>query len=217
MLEKILNDLRATKTELIAVSKTKPAEQIEKLYQKGQRHFGENYVQEIIEKARILPQDIHWHFIGHLQSNKVKSIVPFVHLIHTLDSLSLLSEIDKQGKKNTRRINCLLQFKINDEETKFGLEEADLESFLGSVTFQNTTHVNIIGVMGMSTFTDDKMQVRREFQHLKSIFENLKKTYFKDKTDFSEISMGMSDDYLIAIEEGSTMVRIGSLLFGKRE
>jgi pyridoxal phosphate enzyme (YggS family) len=140
-----------------------------------------------------------------------------VHLIHTVDSLSLLSEIDKQARKNNRVINCLLQFKINDEETKFGLDELDLESFLGSDTFQNATNVNIIGVMGMSTFTDDKVQVRREFQHLKSIFENLKKTYFRAKTDFREISMGMSDDYLIAIEEGSTMVRIGSLLFGKRD
>ena len=216
MLEKLLQELQSTKTRLIAVSKTKSADAITQLYNSGQRDFGENYVQEIVAKASCLPADIRWHFIGHLQSNKVKAIAPFVHLIHTLDSLSLLAEIEKQAKKNNRVVNCLLQFKINEEESKFGLQESDIASFFNSDTYQLCSHVRIIGVMGMSTFTDDKSKISAEFRKLKSIFDLLKSKYFYSNSDFSEISMGMSDDYKIAIQEGATMVRIGSLLFGKR-
>jgi PLP dependent protein len=216
MLEKIRKDLQATDAQLVAVSKFKPKEAIEALYAQGQRHFGENYVQEIVEKQPQLPEDICWHFIGHLQSNKVKYIAPFVHLIHTLDGVSLLKEINKQALKNERVIDCLLQFKINDEGTKFGLDESEIEAFFASSEYQNATNVRIVGVMGMTTFTDDKSQVRRELQHLKRIFDNLKLTQYADNHDFKTISMGMSDDYIMALEEGSTMVRIGSLLFGAR-
>ncbi len=216
MLEKIKKDLEAFDAQLVAVSKFKPKEAVEQLYAQGQRHFGENYVQEIVEKQPQLPEDISWHFIGHLQSNKVKYIAPFVHLIHTLDGVSLLKEINKQALKNERIIDCLLQFKINDEATKFGLDENEIEAFFASSEYQNATNIRIVGVMGMTTFTDDKIQVRRELQHLKRIFDNLKSTYCIDNQDFKVISMGMSDDYLMALEEGSTMVRIGSLLFGKR-
>ena len=202
--------------QLVAVSKFKPKEAIEQLYAQGQRLFGENYVQEIVEKQAQLPEDISWHFIGHLQSNKVKYIAPFVSMIHTLDGVSLLKEINKQALKNERVIDCLLQFKINDEATKFGLEESEIEAFVASSEYQNATNIRIVGVMGMTTFTDDKIQVRRELQHLKHIFDNLKSTYFIDNQDFKTISMGMSDDYVMALEEGSTMVRIGSLLFGAR-
>ncbi len=216
MLEKIRKDLDRFDAQLVAVSKTKPASAIEELYALGQRHFGENYVQEIVEKQPALPADIFWHFIGHLQSNKVKYIAPFVHLIHTLDSLTLLKEINKQAARNQRVIDCLLQFKINDELTKFGFEENEIKDFLVSDEFQTATNIRIVGVMGMATFTDDKAQVRREFQQLKRIFDALKKDYFSESDAFQHISMGMSDDYLMALEEGSTMVRIGSLLFGKR-
>lgn len=216
MLEKLRTELQATSTRLIAVSKTKPADAIMQLYKSGQRDFGENYVQEIAQKAAVLPNDIRWHFIGHLQSNKVKTIAPFVYLIQTLDSLSLLAEIEKQAKKNNRVINCLLQFKINEEDTKFGLRESDIESFFESDIYKQSNHVRISGVMGMSTFTDDKRKITQEFRKLKSIFDLLKTKYFSDEQHFTEISMGMSDDYQIAIQEGSTMVRIGSLLFGKR-
>jgi PLP dependent protein len=216
MLAKIIKDVTAHNAQLVAVSKTKPASAIEALYARGQRHFGENYVQEIVEKQPLLPSDIHWHFIGHLQSNKVKYIAPFVHLIHTLDSLSLLTEINKQAIKNQRVIDCLLQFKINEEDTKFGLAESEIDAFLASEEYQNATHIRLLGVMGMATFTDDKAQVRREFQCLKSIYDRLKSTQFANQAHFEVISMGMSDDYLMALEEGSTMVRIGSLLFGNR-
>jgi PLP dependent protein len=216
MLEKIRKDLQATDAQLVAVSKFKPKEAIEMLYAQGQRHFGENYVQEIVEKQPLLPEDIYWHFIGHLQSNKVKYIAPFVHLIHTLDGVSLLKEINKQALKNERIIDCLLQFKINDETTKFGLDESEIEAFFASSEYQNATNIRIVGVMGMTTFTDDKIQVRRELQHLKRIFDDLKSSQFADNQNFKTISMGMSDDYMMALEEGSTMVRIGSLLFGKR-
>jgi PLP dependent protein len=216
MLEKIRKDLAPFDAQLVAVSKTKPASAIEALYALGQRHFGENYVQEIIEKQPALPSDICWHFIGHLQSNKVKYIAPFVHLIHTVESLSLLKEINKQALRNQRVINCLLQFKINDEATKFGLEETEIADFFNSNDYKSAQNIGIVGVMGMATFTDDKSQVRREFQQLKRIFDTLKNTYFSESEAFKQISMGMSDDYLMALEEGSTMVRIGSLLFGSR-
>jgi PLP dependent protein len=216
MLAKIRKDTAAYDAQLVAVSKTKPVAAIEALYNQGQRHFGENYVQEIVEKQPLLPSDIQWHFIGHLQSNKVKYIAPFVQLIHTVDSLSLLTEINKQAIKYQRVINCLLQFKINDETTKFGLEESEIDAFFASEIYKNISNVRIVGVMGMATFTDDKAQVRREFQRLKRIYNRLKLTHFVKQADFETISMGMSDDYLMALDEGSTMVRIGSLLFGNR-
>ena len=216
MLEQILSELEPSKTKLIAVSKTKPNEAILNLYNQGQRRFGENYVQEIVDKQATLPTDIEWHFIGHLQSNKVKYIAPFVHTIHSVDSFKLLTEINKQAAKNERVIKVLLQFHIAEEETKFGFDTEGVKEMMDELTTTPLTHIEICGLMGMATFTDDKTQVRREFQELKRIFDELKQTYFADKQYFSEISMGMSDDYLMAIEEGSTMVRIGSLLFGKR-
>lgn len=216
MLEQILSQLAPSKTKLIAVSKTKPNEAISELYNQGQRRFGENYVQEIVDKQATLPTDIEWHFIGHLQSNKVKYIAPFVHTIHSVDSFKLLQEINKQAAKNERVIKVLLQFHIAEEETKFGFDTEGVKEMMGELTTTPLTHIEICGVMGMATFTDDKTQVRREFQELKRIFDELKQAYFADKQSFSDISMGMSDDYLMAIEEGSTMVRIGSLLFGKR-
>lgn len=216
MLKQILSELEPSKTKLIAVSKTKPNEAILELYNQGQRRFGENYVQEIVDKQATLPTDIEWHFIGHLQSNKVKYIAPFVHTIHSVDSFKLLTEINKQAAKNERVIKVLLQFHIAEEETKFGFDTEGAKEMMSELTTTLLTHIEICGLMGMATFTDDKAQVRREFQELKRIFNELKQTYFADKQSFSEISMGMSDDYLMAIEEGSTMVRIGSLLFGKR-
>lgn len=202
--------------KLVAVSKTKPNEDIMEAYGAGQRIFGENKVQDMVQKYEELPRDIKWHFIGHLQTNKVKYITPFVDLIHGVDSLKLLTVIDKEAKKNGRLILCLLQFHIAEEETKFGLNMEEAIELLNSEEFKNATNVRIAGVMGMATFTDDETQIRREFSGLKSIFEALKNSFFSDNTDFCEISMGMSDDYLLAIKEGSTMVRIGSTIFGAR-
>ncbi len=216
MYEQILKDLQPTRTQLVAVSKTKTNEAILELYDKGQRAFGENYVQELVDKYAALPKDIEWHFIGHLQSNKVKYIAPFVHTIHSVDSFKLLQEIDKQALKNNRKIKCLLQFHIADEESKFGFDITASEIWENEKSWSNCKNVEICGVMGMATFTDDKVQVKHEFQTLKKIFDNLKNSYFIDNESFKDISMGMSDDYKMAIEEGSTMVRIGSLLFGKR-
>ncbi|MDR2907052.1 MAG: YggS family pyridoxal phosphate-dependent enzyme [Bacteroidales bacterium] len=199
--------------KLIAVSKTKPIEDLEEAYAVGVRDFGENKVQELIGKYEALPKDIRWHFIGHLQTNKVKMIAPFVHLIHSVDSLKLLKEIDKEAQKNNRVIDCLLEFFIAEEDTKFGLDLQEAEEILSDVG----TNVRICGVMGMATFTDDKAQIRREFNTLHGIFQTLKEKYFTDKLYFKEISMGMSDDFPIAIEEGSTMIRVGSTIFGKRK
>lgn len=201
---------------LIAVSKTKPAHILLEAYQAGQRHFGENKVQEMVDKHVELPKDIQWHMIGHLQTNKVKYIAPFVALIHSVDSLKLLIEIDKQAKKHMRVIDCLLQFHIAEEETKFGLSENEADELLNSAVFQSLKNVRIVGVMGMASFTDDNAQVKHEFTHLKTIFDNLKSSYFSDSTHFREISMGMSGDYKTAIEQGSTMIRVGSSIFGER-
>jgi pyridoxal phosphate enzyme (YggS family) len=212
----IITTLLPYHAQLIAVSKTKPEAQLMEYYNIGHRVFGENYVQELVDKAANLPKDIEWNMIGHLQSNKVKYIAPFVAMIHTVDSLSLLQEINKQALKNDRKINVLLQFKINDETTKFGLELEESIQILDNEAFKKLENINICGVMGMATFTDNKTQVRREFKALKQIFETLKLTYFSEKNDFKHISMGMSDDYPIALEEGSTMIRVGSLLFGGR-
>lgn len=205
-----------SEVKLVAVSKTKSEEEILKLYDEGQRIFGENKVQELVRKAENLPEDIEWHMIGHLQSNKVKYIAPFVNLIHAVDSLKLLRTINKEAVRNNRKINCLIQVHIAQEETKFGLSEEELLVFLDELKKDEFASVIISGLMGMATFTDNFMQVKEEFRNLKLIFEEIKVQYFKDDPHFKELSMGMSDDYLIAIEEGATMIRIGSLIFGIR-
>ena len=200
----------------IAVSKTKPIETILEAYQSGYKIFGENKVQELAGKYEKLPKDIEWHMIGHMQSNKVKYIAPFVSLIHGVDSFKLLKVINKEGEKNNRIIDCLLQFHIAREESKFGLDIIEGKEMLTSDEFSELKDVNIRGVMGMATFTENEDTIRSEFKELVYIFNQLKESYFKDKNDFNDISMGMSGDYKIAIEEGATMVRIGSLLFGAR-
>ena len=201
---------------LVAVSKTKPNEAVMEAYEAGQRVFGENKVQELTSKYELLPKDIEWHMIGHLQSNKVKYIAPFVSLIHGVDTEKLLRTIDKEGKKNDRKIPCLLQVHIAEEETKFGFSEEELKSLLSRELLEELSHVEIRGVMGMATFTEDEGQIRKEFRTLKQLFERLKSGVFSDNPAFHEISMGMSGDFLIAIEEGSTMVRVGTALFGNR-
>lgn len=201
---------------LIAVSKTKPVELLKEAYECGQRAFGENKVQEMVAKYEVLPNDIEWHFIGHLQTNKVKYMTPFVHLIHGVDSFKLLKTIDAEARKVNRVIPCLLQFHIAEEETKFGFSLEEAFEMLNSDEFKVLANVQICGVMGMATFTDDENQIRKEFAHLKSIFGKLKTDYFATEPEFKDISMGMSGDYLLAIEQGSTMVRIGSTIFGER-
>ncbi|RZT96183.1 hypothetical protein EV201_0817 [Ancylomarina subtilis] len=214
-IEQVLKSI-PERVKLIAVSKTKPKEDIVEAYEGGYRIFGENKPQELKQKFEDLPKDIEWHFIGHLQTNKVKYIAEFVHLIHAVDSLKLLKEINKQALKHNRVINCLLQFHIAMEESKFGYALDEAREMLNSEEFKNLEGINIVGVMGMATFTDDQDQVRSEFKQLKTNFEILKTEFFKDKADFKEISMGMSGDYELAIEEGSTMVRVGSSIFGAR-
>lgn len=216
MLTEIVRELASKNVRLVAVSKTQPPARILEIYRQGQRIFGENRAQEMLEKYTALPADIEWHLIGHLQTNKVKIIAPFVRLIHSVDSLKLLQEIDKQAVKANRVIDCLLQFHIAQEETKFGLSEAEAREILSSEEFQQLKNIRICGVMGMATFTDDEAQVRREFRYLKTIFEKIRQEFFPDVPHFREISMGMSGDWRIAVEEGSTMVRIGSLIFGER-
>ena len=202
--------------KLVAVSKTKPVEDILKLYDAGQRCFGENRALELRDKHDSLPKDIEWHFIGHMQTNKIKYIAPFVSLIHSVDSFSLLKEINKNARKLHRVIPCLLQFFIAEEETKFGFDINECKQMLESEDFKTLINIRIVGVMGMGTFTDDHTQTQREFHHLAEIFKVLKDNYFQNQPDFKEISMGMTDDYHIAIEEGSTIVRIGSAIFGSR-
>ncbi|MBP5400609.1 MAG: YggS family pyridoxal phosphate-dependent enzyme [Bacteroidales bacterium] len=203
--------------KLIAVSKLHPASEVEAAYALGQRDFGENWAQEMREKHEILPQDIRWHFIGHLQTNKIKYIIPYVHLIHSIDSFKLLQEVDRQAAKHNRTVGCLLQFHVATEETKFGFSMDECEQMLKSPEFSSLKNVEIKGVMGMASFTDDTAQVRREFQTLHGFFTKLKEEYFAEKPDFKEISMGMTSDYPIAIEEGSTMIRVGSAIFGERD
>ncbi|HEX9512760.1 MAG TPA: YggS family pyridoxal phosphate-dependent enzyme [Puia sp.] len=232
----LLTELKG-KAQLIAVSKTKPIEDIQALYDLGQRDFGENYVQELVDKQEQLPSDIRWHFIGHLQSNKVKYIAPFVHLIHGVDSSRLLKEIDKQAARSGRRISCLLQVYIAREETKFGLDEAELAEVMKTISQSQSVpssgepspasgeykNVSVLGLMGMASFTEDPEKIRSEFRTLQSLFDR----YFQSAVVSpvpsatapatpSILSMGMSGDYRIAVAEGSNMVRIGSLLFGKR-
>lgn len=216
ILNKVYEQLKPKRVTLVAVSKTKPNEAILEMYNEGQRVFGENKVQELTAKYEALPKDIQWHAIGHLQTNKVKYIAPFVSVIHSIDSLKLLKEVNKRAKQNDRTIDCLLQMHIAEEDTKFGLNKEEVVALLESDSFKQFENVRIVGVMGMATFTDNEQQVRQEFKNLKAIFDNLKATYFTNQASFKEISMGMSGDYELAIEEGSTMVRIGSLLFGER-
>lgn len=201
---------------LIAVSKTKPVAAIAEAYAAGQRAFGENYVQEITEKQPALPSDIEWHFIGHLQSNKVKYIAPFVHCIHAVDSEKLLQEIDKQAEKSQRIIQCLLQVHIADEESKFGFSPDEILAFCKTTNFAKYTNVRIAGLMGMASFTENEEQVRKEFQTLQKLFTQLKHEVFSNNAAFKELSMGMSGDWKMAIEEGSTMIRVGSAIFGTR-
>jgi PLP dependent protein len=202
--------------KLVAVSKTKPSEIIMQAYRMGHKIFGENKVQEMVRKYEDLPKDIEWHFIGHLQSNKVRYIAQFVNMIHGIDSLKILKQVNKEAAKAGRVIPCLLQFHIAQEDTKYGLNEEEARQILSSDDYKEMKNVTIAGVMGMATFTDEESKVRSEFRSLKMIFEKLKNEFFFDNSGFREISMGMSDDYLIAVEEGSTIVRIGSNIFGIR-
>jgi len=202
--------------KLVAVSKFKPVSDILDAHSAGQKVFGENRVQELTDKQPQLPADIEWHMIGHLQTNKVKYITPFVHMIHGVDSFKLLKEIDKQAAKAGRVQNCLLQVHIAQEETKFGFNEAEIEEMLNSTEFANMKNVTICGLMGMATLTDNTNQIRNEFRGLKQLHDRLKSRYFSTYPEFKELSMGMSGDYQIAIEEGSTMVRVGSAIFGER-
>ena len=202
--------------KLVAVSKTKPIELLKEAYELGERNFGENRVQEIIQKHEVLPKDIHWHFIGHLQRNKVKYIAPFVHLIHSVDSIKLLKEINKCGEKHHRKISCLLQFHIAREENKHGFSENEVIRHFEELPPKEYQNIKFCGVMGMATFINNPQVIELEFKKLREIFQSLKDSYFKNKNDFKEISMGMSQDYQLAIKEGSTMIRIGSSLFGSR-
>lgn len=215
-LSKIRSQIEAG-VQLIAVSKTQPNEHVLEAYQAGQRTFGENYVQEFVSKQPLLPTDIEWHFIGHLQSNKVKFIAPIVSWIHSVDSSKLLSEINKQAAKNNRVVNCLLQVHVAMEETKFGWDSKELIEFVNTLDLANYSNVSIRGVMGMASFSNDEQLVRSEFKQIKTCFDQLQATAFHDKADFNEISMGMSGDWNWAVEEGSTMVRIGSAIFGARK
>ena len=203
--------------ELIAVSKTKPIGDVKEAYNCGHRHFGENKVQELVNKAQVLPEDISWHLIGHLQTNKVKHIASFIHLIHSVDSFKLLKEINKQAAKHMRVVNCLLQFHIAEESSKYGLELPDAINILDDPEFSTLDNINITGVMGMASFVNDDDQIRNEFRSLKNTFDQLKLNYFKNNPDFKEISMGMSGDYQLAIDEGSTIIRVGSIIFGHRQ
>lgn len=214
----IKEELAQHQVELVAVSKTKPIEAIQAIYDQGQRDFGENKVQEMEAKYQLLPKDIRWHLIGHLQKNKVKYIAPFVHLIHSVDSLELLFEINKQAFKNNRVLDVLLQIHIAREESKFGLDKTELIEILDINESKNTglQNIRIRGLMGMATFSDDEELIRKEFNGLKDLFTFVQQSYFLSDPSFSLLSMGMSSDYHLAIEAGSNMVRIGSLLFGNR-
>ncbi len=216
-LDTINQQLRGTSAKLIAVTKTKPIADLQEAYHAGCKTFGENKVQEMVEKWEILPKDIQWHLIGHLQTNKVKYMASFVAMIHSVDSLKLLQEINKQAAKNERVIDCLLQIYIAQEDTKFGLSPEEAEELLDTDTFKNLNNIKIVGLMGMATNTDDQEQIRLEFRSLKTFFEKLKAERSETHNfQLKEISMGMSGDFLIAAEEGSTLVRVGSAIFGHR-
>jgi len=202
---------------LVAVSKTKPVSLLMEAYEAGMRDFGENKVQEMVDKHEQMPEDVRWHMIGHLQRNKVKYIVPFVHLIHSVDSARLLKEVEKQAAKVERQVDCLLQMHIAEEESKFGLSEEELKELLHGDMLRSAQHVRIVGLMGMATFTDNEQQVRKEFKYLKRLFDQVKNdTALPEQVQMQELSMGMSGDYPIALEEGSTMIRIGTTIFGSR-
>ena len=220
MIAENLQKVKATlkpNVELVAVSKFHPAEAIQEAYEAGQRVFGESHVQELVEKEKVLPKDIQWHFIGHLQTNKVKYMAPFVSLIHSMDSLKLMKEIDKQAEKYGRVIDVLLQIHVAAEETKFGFTPEEVVEMLQEDEWKNCTHVRIVGLMAMATNTDDEARIGREFESVAQLFEVLKDSFFADKPEFKELSMGMSGDYLIAQEHGSTMARVGSMIFGERK
>jgi len=202
--------------KLIAVSKYHEVPHIQEAYEAGQRIFGESKAQDVVQKYESLPKDIQWHFIGHLQTNKIKYIAPFVSLIHSIDSFKLLEAVNKEALKNHRIIPCLLQLHIAEEETKFGLDYEECNELLSSESFKTLHNIRINGLMGMATFTNNSEQIRKEFSHLREIFQTIKSSFFQNDSNFSELSMGMSDDFAIAIEEGSTMVRIGSRIFGER-
>ena len=210
------NETGKIKVKLVAVSKTKPAELIQEAYDAGQRLFGENMVQELVEKYEKLPKDISWHLIGHLQTNKVKYIAPFISMIESVDSLKLLQEIDKHALKNNRVIDCLLQVYIADEETKYGLGFDEVIELLRSDEYTNLNHIRIRGMMGIATNTGNEKQITDEFYELKTFFDGIKTSYFRQDPTFDTLSMGMSSDYKIAIEQGSNMVRLGSIIFGQR-
>lgn len=202
---------------LLAISKYHPIEALQEAYDAGQRMFGENHIQEMAAKAAALPKDIEWHFTGHVQTNKIKYMAPFVSLIHAVDSFRLLREINKHAAKHERRIDCLLQIHIAQEETKYGLTVDECRQLLANEPWRELQHIRITGLMAMGSNTDDLEQVRKEFRQIKQLFDELKRTYFADDSSFCQLSEGMTDDYPIAIEEGSTIVRIGSLIFGERE
>jgi PLP dependent protein len=212
----VMSELKDKSVTVVAVSKTKTVEDIFELYELGQKDFGENYGQELLEKCLKLPSDIRWHFIGHLQTNKVKHIIPLVHLIHSVDSYKLLSEINKQALKINRVINCLLQVHIAEEETKFGFKEKELDNTINQLANARMKNIKVVGLMGMASFTDDTDKVRSEFKYLKAIFDKYK-TFSLQPSTFNTLSMGISNDYKIAIDEGSNLIRIGTLLFGERE
>jgi len=214
--KKIINSV-SENVKVVAVSKTQPAENVFSTYNAGCRIFGENRVQEVVAKSQVLPRDIKWHFIGHLQTNKVRFIAPFITMIQSVDSLKLLQEINKEAKKHMRVIDCLLEFHIAKEESKQGFSIEEANAMLAGQILCSLKNVRICGVMGMATFTDNKVLIKNEFSLLKQYFDHLKITFFSFEDYFCEISMGMSNDYALAIEEGSTMVRIGSAIFGERK
>lgn len=215
-IRKIQQELDQFQYELVAVSKTKPNNLILEAYEMGHRHFGENKVQDLVDKQSALPSDICWHMIGHLQSNKVKYIAPFVHLIHGVDSLKLLRIIQKEALKNSRTIDCLLQTHIAEESTKFGFDETEVIKLIEGEEIHHLTNIRIVGLMGMATNTSNESQIRKEFQSLKNLFDHLKDIK-NPRTNFQVMSMGMSSDYRIALEEGSNMIRVGSSIFGARD
>jgi pyridoxal phosphate enzyme (YggS family) len=215
--EKLMREMQISGTTLIAVSKTKPSADIMELYALGHRDFGENYVQELVKKQAELPEDIRWHFIGHLQSNKIKMIAPYVHLIHGVDSIKLLEAIDKEGRKLNKKINCLLQVHVATEETKFGLDLVEARQAAAMYFIEKKyPNVGLCGIMGMASFSEDEALLKQEFGALKTLYDEIKSLYGTDAADFNTLSMGMSGDYPIALASGSNMIRVGSLLFGAR-
>ena len=212
----ILKESIPSEVKVVAVSKFHSSEEIMEAYEAGQRIFGENRVQELVQKSEDLPKDIEWHFIGVLQRNKVKQIAPFISLIHSVDSMRLMQEIDKQAAANNRSISCLLQIHVAEENTKSGFTPNECLKFLSDSVWKEYTHVKLTGIMGMATFTDNSDKVRSEFQKLRQLFDKVKTDYFANDSDFKEISMGMTGDYPVAINEGSTMIRVGTLIFGER-